>query len=141
MCAAGVRELERERLLAESERARQDAELAREELQRAAASLESSKAEYRALRTSLDAAFCVIEMIYDERGAAEDYRFLEINPAFTAHKGLVDPVGRTARELVPELEDQSVQLYAGIAALGEPVRSVSQSPAMGRRFDVMERWT
>ena len=98
--------------------------------------LASSKAQYGALRTSLEPALCVIGMICDERGADAYCCVLEIDPVFTAHTGHVDPVSRTSRALVPELEDQWMQLYTVIAAFGEAVRSVSQSPAMRRWFDV-----
>ena len=37
---------------------------------------------YRTLFASLDAGFCVVEMIYDAAGRPHDYRFLEVNPAF-----------------------------------------------------------
>ncbi len=36
--------------------------------------------------------------------------------------GLVEPVGRSARELVPDLEDDWIQIYGAVAFGGEPLR-------------------
>ena len=93
-------------------------------------------ARYRALFESVDVGFCVLEMLFDERGAAVDYRFLEANPAFVVHTGLADAAGRTARELVPNLEPHWFETYGRVATTGEPIRFEMGSAAMGRWFDV-----
>ena len=64
--------------------------------------LRESEERYRSLFESIDDGFCVIEIILDDAGRPVDYRFLEANPAFVKQTGLVDAVGRTARELVPD---------------------------------------
>ena len=95
----------------------------------------ASEAQYRTLFESIDQGFCVVEMIY-EAGRAVDYRFLEANPAFERHTGLVGAVGKTARELVPGLEAYWVETYARVAETGEPIRCQHESAAMDRVFDV-----
>ncbi len=106
------------------------------EHQRAEAALRESEARYRALFDSLDEGFCVVEVLFDGEGSAADYRFLEANPAFVEQTGLVDAVGRTARELVPSLEAHWFEVYGRVAATGEPVRFQNGSEPMGRWFDV-----
>ena len=59
---------------------------------------------YRALFTSIDEGFCVIDVLFDGNGVACDYRFIEANPAFEKQAGLVGAIGKTIRELVPEHE-------------------------------------
>ncbi len=90
---------------------------------------------YRALFESIDAGFCIIEMIF-EGDRAVDYRFLEVNPQFEAQSGLVDPVGRTASDLVPTLEQHWFDAYGRVALTGEPARFENGSEAMGRWFEV-----
>ena len=102
----------------------------------ASAALAESEARYRALFDALDTGFCVVEVLVDAEGRACDYRFLEGNPAFLAQTGLVDPIGRTARELVPGLEEDWVEVYGRVARTGEPTRFEQRSDAMGRWFDV-----
>ncbi len=106
------------------------------ERQRAEVALRESEARYRTLFDSLDEGFCVIELLFDPDGRPVDYRFTEANRVFEAQTGLARPVGRTARELVPNLEDHWVETYGRVARSGEPMRFESGSEAMGRWFDV-----
>jgi PAS domain S-box-containing protein len=98
--------------------------------------LRESEERYRTLFEMMDEGFCVFEMLLDEHGEPVDYRWLETNPAFERHTGLKDPVGRTARELVPGLEQHWVDIYGRVALTGEAVRFAQASEAMGRWFDV-----
>ncbi len=91
----------------------------------------------RALFDAIDEGFCVVEVLFADDGRPIDYRFLEANPAFARHTGLIGAVGRTARELVPELEAHWFETYGRVAATGEPVRFVDDArPMGGRTFDV-----
>jgi PAS domain S-box-containing protein len=95
------------------------------------------QAVYRTLVESLDEGFCVAEMLVDDAGQPTDYRFLEVNRLFGEMTGIMpDAVGRTARDLVPGLEDRWVELYGRVALDGERLRFEEGSEAMGRWFDV-----
>jgi len=93
-------------------------------------------ARYKLLFDAIDEGFCVIEVLFDAEGAPADYRFLEVNNAFVEQTGLLDPVGKTMRTLQPDIEDKWVATYGRIAMSGEAERFESESPAMGRWFDV-----
>ncbi len=98
--------------------------------------LAESEARYRALFDAVDSGFCVVEMRFDARGRAVDYRFIEVNPAFAAQTGLREAAGRWATDLVPGLEHSWFDTYGEVARTGRPVRFESGSIAMGRWFDV-----
>ena len=98
--------------------------------------LRASEERYRTLFESVDQGFCIFEMIFDAAGKAVDYRFLEMNPMFERHTGLVDAAGRTARELLPGLDDFWFETYGRVALTGIPARFENEAPAMGRWFDV-----
>lgn len=102
----------------------------------AEARFRASDQRYRMLFEAIDEGFCVFEMIFDEHDVPIDYRFLEINPTFERQTGLVDAVGKTARTLVPDLDESWFRIYGGVARTGEPVRFENHAPAMGRWFDV-----
>ena len=76
-------------------------------------------ARYRDLFNTMGLGFCVIEMIYDERGDPCDYRFLDLNSAFAKHTGLHDAKGRTIRELAPGIEQFWFDIYGHVARTGE----------------------
>lgn len=90
----------------------------------------------RTLFNSIDQGYCLCEMIVDESGAPIDYRFLEVNPLFETMTGLVDPVGKTALDLVPDLELEWITAYARVGLDRETFRFQQGSEAMGRWFDV-----
>lgn len=98
--------------------------------------LQAKEERYGALFNAIDEGFSIVEIITDANDIPIDYRFLEANPAFEKHSGLSDVVGKTARELVPDLEQRWIDLYSNVALSGEPVRLIEQSLPMGRWFDV-----
>jgi PAS domain S-box-containing protein len=100
------------------------------------AALRASEARYRTLFDSIDEGFCVIEVIFDASERPVDYRFLEANPAFIEQTGLVGAIGRTAREMVPTLEEHWFETYGRVALTGESIRFQNGSEPMGRWFDV-----
>ncbi len=102
----------------------------------AEAALRRSEERYRTLFESLDEGFCVIEMLFDDNEKPIDYRFLEVNPAFEKQTGLVQAVGKTARELIPGLEDYWFEMYGKVVLTGEPVRFEHVSEVMNRWFEV-----
>jgi PAS domain S-box-containing protein len=98
--------------------------------------LQDSETRYRTLFNSVDQGFCICEMILDDAGQPYDYRFLETNPTFEEQTGLKGASGRTARELVPGLEEHWFETYGRVALTGEPASFTDGSDAMGRWFDV-----
>jgi PAS domain S-box-containing protein len=95
-----------------------------------------SEERYRMLFDSIDEGFCIIEVIFDEENKPVDYRFIQANPAFERLTGLVDAIGRTVRELVPDLEAFWVETCGRVALTGEAVRVENESVPMNRWFDI-----
>jgi signal transduction histidine kinase len=98
--------------------------------------LRVSEERYRALFNSLDAGYAVIEVMFGNGGAAVDVRFLQVNPAFARHSGLVDVEGQTLSALVPGIEASWVEAYGNVALTGQPVRVEGYSESMRRWFDL-----
>jgi PAS domain S-box-containing protein len=101
----------------------------------AEAALQRSEVRYQALLEAIDEGFCIIDVIF-EGDRAIDYIFVDMNPAFEIHTGLRDAVGRTARELLPGLEEHWFEIYGRVARSGVPERFEQGSDAMRRWFDV-----
>jgi PAS domain S-box-containing protein len=95
-----------------------------------------SEERYRTLFETMNEGFCVAEVLFDEQNKPIDYRLLEINSVFEQHTGLKNAQGKTARELLPDLEPYWIELYGNVVLTGEPVRYENYSEAMNRWFDV-----
>ncbi len=103
-------------------------------LMRLEETLRESEEKYQSLFASMDQGFCICEMILDESGSPRDYRFLEVNPMFEQHTGLMNARGRTALELVPELEAYWIETYGRVAISRETLRFEQGSEPMGGRW-------
>lgn len=98
--------------------------------------LEVSEEKYRELFETMDQGFCIIEMIFDEQHRPVNYRFLESNSTFEGQTGLYNAIGKTALDLVPNLEETWFKRYGEVAITGKPLRFVEGSEAMNRWFEV-----
>ena len=98
--------------------------------------LRASEERYRTLFDSVDDGVCMIEMLYDQHGKPDDYRFLEMNAAFVKHTGLVDAIGKTVREMVPGHEQHWFDTYGKVALTGEPIRFIDEAKGLKRWYDV-----
>lgn len=98
--------------------------------------LRISEERYRTLFNSMDEGYCIIELMFNEHGEADDYRFLEVNPAFEKQTGLHAATGKRMRELVPDQAAVWSEIYAKVALTGTPIRFKSEAKVLDRWFDI-----
>lgn len=98
--------------------------------------LHQSEERYRALFDSIDEGYAVMEMMFDEHGAAVDARYVQVNAAFNRHAGLSEVEGRCVRSLMPDIESHWFETYGDVALTGVPVRMQRQSESLLRWFDI-----
>lgn len=98
------------------------------------AALRHSEERYRTLFEAIDEGFCVVEVMVDPNNIPTDYRVLEVNPVFEQQTGILQAVGKTARQL--NLEEHWIEIYGRVALTGASIRFESSSEVLGRWFDV-----
>ena len=101
----------------------------------AEAARRESEERYQRLFESIDAGFCVIEVIFEGERPV-DYRFIEVNPAFQQQTGLSNTTGRRVLEFVPDHEQHWFDLYGDVARTGEPIRFIQEAKSLRRWYDV-----
>ena len=84
--------------------------------------LKRSEERYRSLYSTMNEGVCLHEIIYNGSGDAKDYRIADVNPAFESIIGLEREkiVGRKASELFKKRKPPFLDIYAKVAASGEP---------------------
>ncbi|WP_277980168.1 PAS domain S-box protein [Sphingomonas phyllosphaerae] len=106
----------------------------RTEQRKAAVALSDSEDRYRTLYDTIDEGFCIIEVRCDDAAKPVDYRFLEVNPAFTRQTGLVDAAGKWMRDLAPDHEQYWFDLFGKVALTGESARFALPAQALDSRW-------
>ena len=91
---------------------------------------------YETLLDSIEQSVCIVKVLFDKEDNPYDYLFLETNPAFEIHTGLSHATGKTARELVPGLEQHWFQIYGEVARTGIPAHFEKKAGGLERWYEV-----
>jgi nitrogen fixation negative regulator NifL len=100
--------------------------------------LRASEARYRGLFGTMQEGFALCEIICDADGRPSNYRFLEVNAAFEQILGIPsrEAVGKTVRDIFPQVEEYWIETYANVALTGEPARFENYLRALDKHFKV-----
>jgi len=92
--------------------------------------------DYQRLFHEMLNGFALHEIICDATGKPVDYRFLDVNPAFEQMTGLkkTEITGRTALEIIPDLEPEWIEIYGKVALTGESVSFENHSEPLNKHF-------
>ena len=105
-------------------------------LKRTGQALTKSEEKYRKLFNSMDEAYAVVDVLKDGSGSWADFRFLEVNPAFTKHTSLTHPVGKTGTDLLGTPNPRWAKLYGEALDTGQSLRVEESELTLGRTFDL-----
>ncbi len=110
----------------------------RVEQSRVELALQASEERYRSLFRGMAEGCALHEIICDDQGIPYDYRFLELNPAFERLTGMQRElvVGKTVREVIPDIEPDWIERYGKVALTGESMHFEQYAAPLQRYFDV-----
>jgi len=101
--------------------------------------LATTETSNRLLVENALSAIAVLKLCWDNSGKAVDYEFLQANPAFRAHTGLIasDVVGKRATQVIPGIEETGfIQIFADVAQSSVPVSFEQFCKPLDRHFAV-----
>jgi PAS domain S-box-containing protein len=105
---------------------------------RAEEALRQSEEKYRSLFETMGQGYAEAEVVRDAGGRAIDYRIIEVNPAFERLVGVpaAEALGRTAREVLPLIDDWWIETFDRLVQQGEPMWFEYAISALGRWYEV-----
>jgi PAS domain S-box-containing protein len=105
---------------------------------KAAQKLLESRENYRNLFNNMNEAFAYHEMITDESGNPIDYKYLDVNPKFEKMLGVKKEkvIGKTIKEIFPNVEDYWIKIYGKVALTGQPVEITDYTSASDKYYHV-----
>lgn len=101
-------------------------------------SVRDSEERHRLLFENMGEGFALCEMICDEEGRPQDWRYVQVNRGWVNHTGLQveTTVGRTARELIPGIEPYWIETFGNVVKTGEPVSAENYTAGLSRWFEI-----
>ncbi|WP_278438874.1 PAS domain-containing protein [Pseudomonas oryzihabitans] len=127
-------------LLARLAELEQDNQQLRQQLDARAVPAENSATlaseRYQFLFNAMDEGFCIIEFLDGPHGPLSDYVHVEANPAYTAHAGIANIVGKRLREVVGDEAQAWLDRYGHVLRTGEAIRFEQELVATGRYLEL-----
>ncbi len=100
--------------------------------------LRADEQKFRGLFENMIEGVALHELVYGPAGQVEDYRILDINPAYEKHTGLSHEkaVGRLSTEIYNSSQAPYLEIFAGVAQGGKAVWFETYFPPLNRHFAV-----
>ncbi len=101
--------------------------------------LRASEEKYRLLFENLTSAFALQKMIYNDKGEAVDYRYIEVNPSFERMTGIDAKkcIGKTVKEILPGIEDYWIRVFGNVAKTSKPIHYINYAKELNKHFDTL----
>jgi diguanylate cyclase len=108
------------------------------EVKNAKDQIHASEEQYRLLISEMQLGQALHEIICDESGTPINYRFISVNNAFEHIMGLnkEDIIGRTALEIIPNIEKFWIEKYGEVALKGISIQFENYSSVFNRFYNI-----
>ncbi|WP_303866268.1 HD domain-containing phosphohydrolase [Acetobacterium wieringae] len=101
--------------------------------------LKESEEKHRLLITQMAQGLAVHEVIFDQSGNPVDFLYLDANESYEKLVGMKrkEIIGKTAREVMPGMDQQWIVKYGQVAMTGQPVRFEFYDRYVSKYFEVV----
>jgi PAS domain S-box-containing protein len=100
--------------------------------------LQNSEEKFRLLFNKMVSASALFEVILNKKGKPEDYRYIEVNPAFEHNTGKKKDqvIGKTLLEVFPETERYWLQSFEKVALAAKSIEIENYHQGLDKYFHV-----
>lgn len=101
--------------------------------------LQESEQLYRTLFENTEDAFNILEIIYDEERKPIDYKFIKLNENWWKQTGInnTDVIGKSVKEVLPNIEHYWIEIYDYILKSGKSVHYENYNESTKRWYSVI----
>ena len=100
---------------------------------------EESEEQFRQLFENMEQGYALHKLVYNDKGKAVDYEFILLNKAFESLTKLKSEtcVGKTVRQIMPDIEQVWIDNYANVAHTGQSMHFDSYAADLQKHYDVI----
>ncbi|MCB2180496.1 MAG: PAS domain-containing protein [Desulfobulbaceae bacterium] len=100
--------------------------------------IKANEEKFRGIYAAMTEGLCLHDVIYDSAGKAQDYRIVDVNPAYESILGIKrqEALNRRASELYKSDAPPYLDIFAKVAATGTPVTFETFFPVQGKFFKI-----
>jgi len=92
--------------------------------------------EYPVIFNSIEEGISIIEKVEKRHKERIDYKYVFTNPAFEGMTGLSSIIGKTMLDVLPGVNDSTMQVYDNIIKTGQPEKFETYEKTLGQWFSV-----
>lgn len=92
--------------------------------------------KYRMLFETMDEGFCTIDVIFDDKEKAIDWRYLETNSQFVNQGASPNAVGKLVTEIYPKIEEFWFDFYGKVALSGVSARMENEFKTLNKWYEI-----
>ncbi len=92
--------------------------------------------KYHTLLASVNEGFCIIEIIFDNKGRTIDWLYREVNPSFEKQVGIARLTGKYFSHAFPGEDHYCIDRFADVTKTGRAARFIYYSKSLNKWFEI-----
>ena len=108
------------------------------DIKRSRLTIEENEEKYRSLFENIQEGVALHKLLFDEKGEAVDFIWLDVNPTYEKLTGLKKEqiIGKSGFEVIPNLERKWIETYEEVTKRGDPKIIIDHSDYLDKYWEV-----